>query len=116
MNYSKEIMEKDINKLPVRVKKCLKYTIKLIEAERYQNGEFASIEDFITRMLKRNLDIHSFSVLAEYIPIKFPHNGDATMLRPMLALMGYDPDYSAAPDIKTYPLTHWVDTDDLPFN
>ena len=39
--------------------------------------------------------------------MEFPGGGDETMLRPVLALMGYDPEYSAAPDIEVYPLSHW---------
>ena len=92
--------------------------MELIEAESKRNGEYSSIQDFITRMLNANLDIHAFSILEKHVPMRFPDNGDNTMFRPVLALMGYDPDYSAAPDIKVYPLSHFEepwDDDDLPF-
>lgn len=76
-------------------------------------GEFASIEDFILRMMNANLDIHAFTVLSDWLPMEFPGGGDETMLRPVLALMGHDPEYTVGPEIEVYPLSHW-DTDDDP--
>lgn len=134
MVFSKEAKEKVLAETSLNVRKCLKYTIEKIEAEHAKNGEFASIEDFIRRMLGAGLDIHAFTVLSEWLEMEFPGDGDETMLRPVLALMGYDPDFSAAPDIEVYPLSHWNasgsanflqdwddpdlwdDEDELPFN
>lgn len=107
MVFSKEAKEKALAGTTFQVHKCLEYTLEKIEREYEENGDFTSIEDFITRMLNANLDIHAFTVLADWMPMEFPGNGDATMLRPVLALMGYDPEYSAAPDIEVYPLSHW---------
>ena len=107
MVFSKEAKEKALKETDFQVQKCLKYTLEKIERECAENGEFVSVEDFILRMLKANLDIHAFTILSDWMPMEFPGNGDAKMLRPVLALMGYDPEYSAAPDIEVYPLSHW---------
>ena len=117
MKFSKKMKETILSKVQGRKRLCLEYSMELIELESKRNGEFLSIQDFITRMLNSNLDIHAFSFLEKYVPMRFPNNGDNTMLRAVLALMGYDPDYSAAPDIKVYPLSHFenFDDDELPF-
>lgn len=112
MVFSKEAKEKALAETTFQVHKCLEYTMEKIEREHAMNGEFASIEDFIRRMLNANLDIHAFTVLSEWLPMQFPGGGDGTMLRPVLALMGYDPEYTAAPDIEVYPLSHWDTSDD----
>ncbi len=109
MVFNNEAKNKALAVTNFQVQKCLKYTLEKIEREHAENGEFTSIEDFIRRMLKANLDIHAFTVLAEWMPMQFPGGGDETMLRPVLALMGYDPEYSAAPDIEVYPLSHWAE-------
>lgn len=107
MVFSAEAKEKVLAETTFQVHKCLEYTMEKIEREHTENGEFASIEDFIRRMLKANLDIHAFTVLSDWLPMEFPGGGNQTMLRPVLALMGYDPEYTAAPDIEVYPLSHW---------
>jgi len=136
MVFRKEAKEKVLLETTFQVHKCLEYTMDKIEREHEENGEFLSIEDFIRRMLKANLDIHAFTVLSDWLPMEFPGDGDETMLRQVLALMGYDPEYTAAPDIEVYPLSHWnkpgnasflqdwddpelwddEDPDELPFN
>lgn len=116
MRFSKEMKKDIMSKIPCDAEKCLKYIIARIEEESGKNGDFLSIQDFITRMFKANLDIHAFTVIAEYIPMKFPNGGDATMLRTVLAFMGYDPDYSDAPDIEIYPPEYWEDSEEMPFN
>ncbi len=119
MKFSKKMREIILKDVKGRKKICLEYIMELIETESKKNGEYASIQDFIVRMLNANLDIHAFTILEKYVPMRFPNNGDNSMFRPVLALMGYDPDYSAAPDIEVYPLSHFMepwDDDDLPFN
>lgn len=107
MVFSKEAKVKALAETTFQVHKCLEYTTEKIEREYAENGTFVSIEDFIRRMLKANLDIHAFTVLSDWLPMEFPGGGNEKMLRPVLALMGYDPEYSAAPDIEVYPLSHW---------
>lgn len=115
MVFNKEAKEKALTEASFQVYKCLKYTMEKIEKEHMENGEFASMEDFIRRMLKANLDIHAFTVLSDWLRMEFSGGGDETMLRPVLALMGYDPEYSAAPDIEVYPLSHWDDSEPWDF-
>lgn len=116
MRFNEDLKKEVMGKASPQVRECLKYTIEKMEKESRLNGDFVSIEDFVKRMLKANLDIHAFSVLAEHMPMEFPGNGDTTMLRAVLALMGYDPDYATAPDIEVYPLSYWDNPEELPFN
>jgi len=116
MKFSREKKREILRNAPVNARKCLSYTLEKINKEYDRNGKFLSIQDFITRMFQVNLDIHAFTVIEKYVPMRFQNGGDATMLRAMLALMGYDPDYSDAPDIEVYPSWYDEDEDELPFN
>lgn len=102
-----------IRKVPVEARNCLRETVKLVEDEYKKGGKFTSIDNFIDRMFARHMDLHAFTIFGQYIPMRFSGNGDARMLRAVLALRGYDPDYSVAPDIEVFDA---VDYDELPFN
>lgn len=98
MKYNRAKLEIPQN-YPYYKKQAVYYIVKKIEEESKKNGAYRSVEDFIQRMLAANLDIHAFSIIAEHIPMEFPNNGNSTMLRPVLALMGYDPDYTVLPEV-----------------
>lgn len=116
MIKSKEIMEA-IKKAPIEVRHCLQDSMERVSREEERGGRFASMDDFIDRMLAAEMDVHAFTVIGQYIPMKFPGNGDACMLRAVLALRGYDPDYSVAPEIQIfYRVDDDITDDDLPFN
>ncbi|MBR3769673.1 MAG: hypothetical protein IKL06_03980 [Lachnospiraceae bacterium] len=116
MKFSREKKREILRNAPVNARKCVSYTLEKIDKEYDRNGKFLSIQDFITRMLNANLDIHAFTVIEKYVPMRFPNGGEAAMLRTMLAFMGYDPDYSVLPDIEVYPGWYDEDDDELPFN
>lgn len=112
MKNSQEI-NKAVEETPRLFRNCVIVCLNEIEREEREHGEFASVDDFIDRMLAAHMDIHGFTVAAKYLPLRFPGNGDAGMLRAVLALRGYDPDYMEAPRIQTY-VKYPADED--PFN
>lgn len=97
-----KMIKDSINNAPENAKNCLEYCISKMEHEEQSGGEFKSIDDFIDRMLNAGLDIHAFSIISEYLPITFPGNGNASMLRVVIALRGWDPDYTELPQIDVY--------------
>ena len=103
-----------IKQVPADVRNCLRETVKLVEDEYESGGKFTSIDDFIDRMFERHMDLHAFTIFGKYIPMSFSGNGDASMLRAVLALRGFDPDYSVAPDIEVYA-ADYDDDEELPF-
>ncbi|MDD5791339.1 MAG: hypothetical protein PUD22_02010 [Erysipelotrichaceae bacterium] len=114
----KKIISDSINNAPESVKCCLEDCVHRIEREEERNGAFASIDDFIDRMLNADMDIHAFSIIGEYLTITFPGNGNASMLRAVIALRGLDPDYAILPEIEVYAKNYEAEDDDeiLPFD
>lgn len=101
-NNERKAMKRAIWKAPEEVQDCLRDIVKQVTREEERGGSFASMDDFIDRMMAADMDIHAFTMIGQYIPMKFPGNGDAGMLRAVLALRGYDPDYSVTPNMKYY--------------
>lgn len=91
-----------IRNAPSEACSCLSKSMKQVRQEVERGGKFTTIDNFIDRMLAAGMDIHAFTIIGKYIPMKFSGDGDARMLRAVLALRGYDPDYSVAPEIITY--------------
>ena len=91
-----------IQNAPSEARSCLSKSMKQVRQEVERGGKFTTIDNFIDRMLAAGMDIHAFTIIGKYIPMKFSGDGDASMLRAVLALRGYDPDYSVAPEIITY--------------
>lgn len=124
MKYNRKSI-RQLSEGPISTRRCIDYTLEKVERERKEHGDFATVQEFITRMLAAGLDIHSFTVLEKYVPMTFEEHGSSAMFRPLLALMGYDPDFSDGPDVETHPESWWhtsddkflddIDDDELPF-